>query len=140
MEDAKNGINNLILAAYSTRNDAKVLSRPMTNDDGEVVFRRNDDDDDGVAMDDFDDLPPRLIVDCPPTLSNTVTPPPPPQPTNKNPSDFLSSQPFLQLANSSIKGTFNIEIESVISEIKEHANKLSQILSRRLSMHIRSKI
>ena len=144
VEEAINGTPNLILAAFASRSDAKLLPRPETNEDGEVMMNMEDDDEveeDGIVGGEYGVCarlvqPPRLIVECP---CPTVTPPRHTL-TKQPPSSFLSSVQYLQMANLNIRGTFRVEIDSVTREMKDHADKLGKALRRRLLKHIRTKI
>ena len=136
LEGAKQGEeNNLIRVAFETRNEAMKMTRPSTDEEGNVIIMN------GVVVDDGDEVdveenedPPRLIVEYP-----TVTPPRV-LPTEQLPSHYLQSEAYLKLALKSLKGTFRIESYRTEDDDLKFANKLGRTIHRRLIKHIRTKI
>ena len=60
--------------------------------------------------------------------------------THQPPSQYLSNANFISLITENIRGTHNIEKESIDNEMMEHSDLLVKELRRRLARHIRTKI
>ena len=142
--------NNLIRAAFEVRCISPIMPRPKIDDDGFVVIEDVDEEEEvivGGNVDGNDEEegdanngdPPRLIVESPHRQNATITPPRRLL-SGHLPSYFLSSEPYLQLANTSIHGVIQKETNTVREDIKDHADKMMKVLRRRLSKHIRTKI
>ena len=118
VEGAKAGIfNNLIRSAFKVCYITPIMPRPKIDGDGFLVVEDLEEDEDiieggedanGEEGDLNDGDPLRLIVECPPQPIATVTPPRG-LPSKHPPSIFLSSEPYLQLANQSIHGVIQKE-------------------------------
>ena len=141
------GKGNLQKASYEARALPILLSRPLTDDDGNVLIDEeltNDGvDRDAVNEDEEnetnsnDETHPILAIE---STNSTIDTPRQKSNENNLPSYFLQDKDYITLVKANIHGTYNVEELTVTEDKLHNADKISRLLHRKLAKHIREKI